>query len=191
MKSIKLLPACFAFGISLLNLSVAAHAEEVANEDHSSNFAIGFDIDSYANNYGMGVTLASPRFFNDHADIQVTADIAWAQGLENGDSKSNWEHYGLFKIGYFAGRFLEGLPIRVYGGGGVVFLTPSSSLSSDSVDVGGYGLAGLEFFVNPKRSKGLFLEFGGMGTGARADKMQNSPIYANGFTVSWGYKYYL
>jgi hypothetical protein len=30
-----------------------------------------------------------------------------------------------------------------------------------------------------------------MGTGAQADKLANKPIYANGFIIGWGFRYYL
>ena len=52
-------------------------------------------------------------------------------------------------------------------------------------------MTGVELFVSKKRSKALYMELGAMGTGADADQLVNSPVYANGFTITWGYKYYL
>jgi hypothetical protein len=184
--------------ISMLTLICAwvavtppAHAEEEKISDPSTHFAIGFDIDSYSNNFGGGLNLSSPYFFDNISHVQLTADMAYVQGVKTGETTTTWAPYGLFKLGYFSGRFIEGTSIRIYGGGGLVILAPPSSLSSSGVNFGGYGLTGVEILVNKKRTKGLFLEFGAMGTGAFADKMVSSPIYANGFTVSWGYKYYL
>jgi len=169
----------------------SSYAVEELKSDQSSNLGIGFDISSYSNNYALGLSVASPRFFNDTSIVKLTADLAWVQGVENGGNTTDWFSYGLYKLGYFSGKFIDSTPIRVYGGGGLVALTPSSSLSSSGVSFGGFGLSGVEFFVNPKRSKCLFVEFGGMGTGATAHKLTDSPIYANGFTMSWGYQYYL
>src|ERR1700739_3918092 len=94
--------------LSLMASLNTAHAEDTVSEDRSSHFGIGFDIDSYENNYGVGLTLSSPRFFDDSSMIQLTADIAWVQGVQNTATTTSWEPYGLFKLGYFRGRFIEG-----------------------------------------------------------------------------------
>jgi len=178
------------FWLGLATVPSMAVTLDEDSQDTPSRFAVGFDVDSYSNNFGGGITLFSPHFFNDHMWIQFTGDIAWVQGVANGTTLTTWSPYGLFKLGLMAGRFLENTPIRIYGGGGIVLVTLANNVSNSSA-VGGYGVAGVEFLVNRDRSKALFIELGGMGTGAQADKMVNAPLYANGFSVSWGYKFYL
>ena len=51
------------------------------------------------------------------------------------------------------------------------------------------GLLGFEFLANQRLS--YFVELGGMGTGAKADKTPLKPIYSNGFTASTGIRFRL
>ena len=55
--------------------------------------------------------------------------------------------------------------------------------------LGGYGLLGFEFY--PHRKGCYFIELGGVGTGATADKIPSSPIYSNGFLISTGIRFHL
>ncbi|HEY5825345.1 MAG TPA: hypothetical protein VIT44_13315, partial [Cyclobacteriaceae bacterium] len=58
--------------------------------------------------------------------------------------------------------------------------------SSEQFVFGGYGLFGFEFFMHS--SSNYFIELGGIGTGARADKIASQPIYSNGFLISTGFR---
>jgi hypothetical protein len=188
------------FALAFILFSSGSHAwaaEESTSTELShlsgsaNNFAVGFDIDSFSNNFGGGITLVSPHFLNDRLHVQASGGVAWVQGIKNGSSQTDWAPYGIFKVGIYGGNFIQDLPIRVYGGGGAVILAFNGSVDSTGVTVGGFGVAGVEFFVDKRRAEALFIEVGGMGTGASADKLQGSPIYANGFTASFGYKFYL
>ena len=53
--------------------------------------------------------------------------------------------------------------------------------------MGGYGLFGFEFFMNSRNN--YFIEIGGVGTGAVADKVANSPIYSNGLLINVGFRH--
>ena len=169
----------------------SAQAGEEAITDHSTNAAIGFNLDSIANNFGFGLTVSSPYFFNNTSHLQLTGNVAWVQGVRAMETETSWLPYGLFKLGFFSGRMIENTPIRVYGGGGLALITPAGTLSNSGVQFGGFGLTGVELFLNQQKAKSLFLEFGAIGTGAKANQLVSSPIYANGFTIAWGYKYYL
>lgn len=63
-------------------------------------------------------------------------------------------------------------------------LFPSDAFSSRSVQFGGYGLFGFEFLLDQHMR--YFLEAGGVGTGARADRIEGAPIYSNGFVINVG-----
>ena len=69
--------------------------EEVST-DRSSDFALGFDIDSYDNNFGVGLTFVSPRFFRNTSAIQFTGDIAWVEGVRIGALSQTTVPYGAF-----------------------------------------------------------------------------------------------
>jgi hypothetical protein len=110
---------------------------------------------------------------------------------ESGRVTTTWAPYGFGKLGVTTRHTSLTSPFGVYGGGGVVLLLPTRKVSSNAVQLGGYGLAGIELFLDDKRTSSMQLELGGMGTGARADKLVGAPIYANGFTISWGFNYHL
>jgi hypothetical protein len=76
--------------------------------------------------------------------------------------------------------------LRLYGEGGVIMLLPSSEFSNESNVMGGYGVFGFEFHMD--RANNYFIEIGGVGTGATAEKIPTNPIYSNGFTISVGYR---
>lgn len=177
--------------VSFLFSALAFAEPESPIVDYSSRFSFGLDIDSFANNYGIGISLGSPAFADDTMHVQLSANVAWAEGVANGYSTDSWNSYGLFRVGLYGGHFISNLPIRIYGGFGFAMTALAPSLSTSNVGLGGYGLSGVEFFLNPTRSRAFTIELGGMGTGATADKMAASPSYANGFTIAWGYKYYL
>ena len=156
----------------------------------ASNFAIGWNINSLSNNYGLGMTIQSPRFWK-RAQIRLSGIYAWANGIPTGTAKYAWKPFGLVRLGLFSGSFLPNSSIRGYGGGGIAMLIPSDEVSSQGNVFGGYGLIGLEFFGREGMNGPMFIEVGGMGAGARADKFENEPLYANGFTVAWGFRYFL
>ena len=68
--------------------------------------------------------------------------------------------------------------------GGILTILPNSDFSSQSSIFGGYGLFGFEFKPIPKFA--YFIELGGAGTGATADKIAGKPIYSNGFLTCVG-----
>jgi hypothetical protein len=76
--------------------------------------------------------------------------------------------------------------IRLYGEGGIIGLFPSDEFSSEDFVIGGYGLFGYEFYMNSWSN--YFIEIGGVGTGATADKIENKPIYSTGLVISTGFR---
>ena len=65
-------------------------------------------------------------------------------------------------------------------------LIPSNEFSSNQFEYGGYGLFGFEFFMN--KCCNYFIEIGGVGTGATANKIVLQPIYSNGLLISSGFR---
>jgi len=109
----------------------------------------------------------------------------WHEHIEN--IETTWSPYSNFTFGVLGvGGTIAGA-IRLYGEGGVIAILPSSNFSSSDSEFGGYGLFGFEFFFQDAQN--YFIELGGVGTGARADKIITDPIYSNGFFINVGYRY--
>ena len=175
-------------GLLVVALLVATRA--LAQDGERNGFAVGWDLNSVANNYGVALRLSSPPFADDKVHVDVAGGISWVQGVRLGSTGTTWASYGMFRVGVFRTQAIGELPLRFYGGGGAVMLLPSDRLSAKSTRWGGYGVTGLELFMPSAKNTAWFAELGGMGTGAKADKLADAPIYANCFTIGWGFRYY-
>jgi len=116
--------------------------------------------------------------FHEHPDID-----------ENGSIETTWTPYsnisfGLIGVGGEIGNFA-----RLYGEGGFILLLPNNEFSSESNELGGYGLFGFEFYTYEHFN--YFIELGATGTGAVADKVAGNPIYSNGFLINVGFRFLL
>ena len=111
----------------------------------------------------------------------------------NSEKETTWSPYGTYQLGVIGVGGMAGGFARFYGEGGVVLITPSSDFSNSSTEIGGYGLFGFEFFMSsdPDVPVSYFIELGGIGSGAKADKVFGSPIYSNGFLISVGFRVYV
>ena len=152
--------------------------------------AVGWDISSFANNYGVGVRFDTARFAHGRLQVQVAGHIAWVDGVPVGEVESAWAPYSLVRVGIVRSAPIGRL-LRFYGGGGFALILPTHRVSEDAARGGGYGLTGLEIAMPEGTRTRWFVELGGMGSGARADRLEHSPIYANGFTIGWGFRYRL
>lgn len=148
----------------------------------------GFQLGRYQNDFALGLNLTSPPFAGDRMAIRVRGSVAFHEHLSVGAEPrtETWTPYANLSAGLvgFAGRV--GKSIRLYGEGGAIGLVPPDDLSSATLEVGGYGLFGFSFFAAQNQS--YFLEIGGVGIRARADQLRASPIYANGLTISVGFR---
>jgi hypothetical protein len=108
--------------------------------------------------------------FNEHVSDDVTV----------------WSPYSNVSLGMVGVAGIIGDFIRLYGEGGMIALFPSDNFSSESVVFGGYGVFGFEFYFY--QGGNYFIEIGGIGTGAIADKAVNQPVYSNGLMISTGFR---
>jgi hypothetical protein len=180
--------------VCLLLLTATLRAQDSAQrapDDERNGAAVGWEISSFANNYAFGARLDTPRFARRTVHVQIGASLAWVQGVPLGESDTTWAPYTLLRIGIVRSTPIGSLPLRFYGGGGLALVLPTNDVSGQSAQGGGYGLTGLELSVPENGGARWFVEVGGMGTGAKADRLANSPIYANGFTIGWGFRYRL
>ena len=169
-------------------------AQKVENDDTSSkanHFSMGYNLNDFGHDFGVGINITSPYFANKKVAVKISENFQWLNHI-GADGKYTWTGYNNVRIGMVSGGFMLNNTIRLYGEGGVTFLISPSTITSNTTHAGGYGLFGFEFFINtPKNNLSYFIELGGIGTGAIADKVAASPIYSNGFMSSVGFRIYL
>ncbi|MEZ4805583.1 MAG: hypothetical protein R2852_08905 [Bacteroidia bacterium] len=159
-----------------------------AQENQFNNgFGFGFHLSEYQNDFGLGLNVTSPFFLHDGVGVRARANLMFNQNVV--DSVTDFMPYNNLSIGFIGVGGRLGENIRLYGEGGFIAILPSSKFSSESMELGGYGLFGFEFFFT--KFGNYFIEIGAVGTGAKADKVSTKPIYSNGLTVSTGVRFYL
>lgn len=168
-----------AFCISLLHVSAQ---EDNLNVGHS----FGYQLSQYQQDFGFGLNYGTPLLFKS-IGFRAKYNLMFHQHISG--SITTWSPYSNFSLGLTGIGGQVGSHIRIYGEGGVVLILPSSAFSSRSTQFGGYGLFGFEFFNS--RGFNYFIEIGGIGTGATADKILYQPIYSNGLSISTGFRFVL
>lgn len=179
MKKVILLFAAIA------TLSVTASAQEAAVVDKKNHIAVGMNINSFGGDFGLGINVTSPTFFDNHMAVKVSGNYQWLDHIDAGGDHT-WTGYTLFRAGLMGVNMSLSEVIELYGEGGLALALTDNSLSTESSTMGGYGLFGFEFFMPANMS--YFIELGGMGLGAKADKVATSPLIANGFMASVGFR---
>ncbi len=153
-------------------------------ESISHNFSAGFHLNQYQNDFGMGLNLTSPFFANNSIAVRMRANLMFNQHPEN--NETTWTPYSNVSVGVIGVGGMVGEHIRLYGEGGAIALFPSEEFSTETLEIGGYGLFGFEFYMYPRFN--YYIEIGGIGTGAKADKIAGAPIYSNGLLISVGFR---
>lgn len=171
----------FVLTTLLLSISTFIYAQE------KNNFGVGININQFQNDFGLGVHIISPYFANNSVAVRLGANLQWLQHIDN--NETIWTPYQNIQIGFRGRHSIIENKIFVYGEGGTVLLLSNSKFSTKQTVFGGYGLFGFEFLANQILS--YYVELGGMGTGAKADKISSKPIYSNGFTASTGFRFRL
>ncbi len=166
---------------TLISLGVYAQ-----NNELNKNFGLGFQLVQYQNDFGLGFNMTSPYFLYNRLAAVAKGNLMWNEHIDN-SAETTWSNYSNVSLGIkvFSGNV--GQHIRLYGEGGVLIIQPSSSFSSKNSELGGYGLFGFEFFMNEHGN--YFIEIGGIGTGAVADKIALKPFYSNGLLLSTGFRF--
>ena len=172
----------FRFFLIIISLSLFVPSAMSAR-GLSDNPSIGFNISQYQRDFGVGLNFITPYFCKDMLAIRLGGNIQW---LQYADPETLWVSYGNMQAGIRARSFILEDKISVYGEGGLVMLFPNKMFSSKAFGIGGYGLFGFEFRISGRLS--YFLELGGVGTGAVADRAPASPIYSNGFLTNVGFR---
>lgn len=149
---------------------------------------LGVNINQFQKDFGLGIHVNSPYFFQGRNAIRIGANVQWLEHIGT-DNEYTWSPYSNLQLGIRTRHYIIENKIFIYGEGGVTLLLPNNKFSSKNAIEGGYGLFGFELIMNHKMS--YIIEIGGMGTGARADKVINNPIYSNGLMIGAGFRMHL
>ena len=150
----------------------------------SNNLEVGFNISQYQKDFGIGIHVISPYFLWKMVAIKAGTNIQWLENFNN--TKTIWTPYQNIHLGIRGRSNVVTHNISIYGEGGMLIILPNTDFSSESVVGGGYGLFGFEFRTLPRFA--YFIELGGVGSGATADRIVGKPIYSNGFLINAGLK---
>ena len=170
--------------ISIFQLTLFTNAQE---SNISNEFGFGFHLNQYQDDFGLGLNLTSPYFLYDNIAVRVRGNLMFYQHVK--DNETVWSPYSSISFGVVGVGGYVGNSIRLYGEGGIIGLFPSTEFTNESFVFGGYGLFGFEFFMS--KNINYYIELGGVGTGAKADKLPANPIYSNGFLISVGFRFHL
>jgi len=170
----KTLQLCISTALLLISFRISAQQQNTPG--------VGIGINQLQKDFGIGLHLVSPYFANNRVAVRAGANLQWLQHMKG--NETTWSPYGSFQLGIRGRQPVIEDKIYLYGEGGSILLLPNSTFSTEKAHWGGYGLFGFEFWATPKF--GYYLELGGVGTGAKANKVSAAPIYANGFTGSVG-----
>lgn len=169
---------------TLLFLSMAAHAQPKRIPYSLPNkMSVGFNVNHFGRDFGIGLNVSSPAFLGGHMAIRASGNYQWLSHT-NVKGSETWSGYTYYRLGAAGINMAIADGILLYGEGGVSMTVLDETMSTEPVTIGGYGLFGFEFLIPGNVS--YFIELGGSGSGASADKLSTSPIVANGFLAATG-----
>ncbi|MFD2203886.1 hypothetical protein [Shivajiella indica] len=171
-----------AIYIGFLGFLFLAVQQANGQQHVNQGLGLGFQINQFQQDFGFGVQVSSPSFWNEMAVLRFKTNLVFHQHLHQGQYEwSGYQNLTLGLVGY-GGYVTEN--IRIYGEGGLIGLLPSTKFSNEKFLASGYGSFGTEFFSTPGFH--FFLEIGVAPTRARADLMPGMPFYHNGFYTTMG-----
>ena len=178
----------------VVTLTALAGGSARADDEARDGWAIGYALHRAQDDFGMGGSIATPRFAGDRLRLAIGGGGAWSPHAVTTDGEQDWAGYGEVRLVLEAGARAPGSPVRLYGFGGPALLVLPDRLSDDQVALGGLGGFGFEYYFMQDGGDGpvsYFTELGGFGTGARADNQAGRPMLANGFLIAVGLRWTL
>lgn len=185
MKQVKII--CIVLLLVFLGSSVVL-AKDNATPKYS-RFSLGYNLNSFHHDFGFGINMTTPYFLSNKVAVRFSVNLSYLEGIPIDKTEYDWMPYTIYKLGLIGSSSMVNDLIRLYGEGGVIYIIPNSSFSEKNV-FGGFGNFGFEFFMSDGFPICYFIELGSVGSGARAEKILNKPIYINGFATSVGLRYH-
>ena len=171
---------------------VKANDSYILPANVNNGFSFGFHLNQFKDDFGLGLNLTSPTIANAFA-VRLRGNFMYFEHLQFDTPDSSgiqtWTPYSNIMLGMAGFSGVVANHFKLYGEGGLIAILPSAEFSDESNVLGGYGLFGFEFFSSLATS--YFIEIGGIGTGASAEKIPGKPIYSNGLLMSVGFRYTL
>ena len=180
-----------AFVLALL-LILTAPAVVLAGDGaapRNTRFALGYHLNNFRHDFGLGLNVTSPYFFNDRVAVRFSVNAAYFDGIPAGQTEDEWMPYAIYKLGLVGVGSAVNDRVRLYGEGGVMYIVPNRLFSEENC-FGGYGYFGVEFFMTENHPLSYFIELGSVGSKARAEKIEDKPLYVNGFATTVGLRYH-
>lgn len=174
--------------IILLTFSILLLVTSLQAQDRDfKRVSFGFQINNVHGDFGLGLQALSPEFYN--LRVSLRGNLNWLNH-QNDAQQETWTEYGMIQLGFQYHHMITNR-IKLYTEGGMVGLIPNAAFSTDVFKVGGYGVFGFEFLFTEGEGRdwAYFLELGGTGTGARANRTLANQFYATGFLVSVGFRF--
>lgn len=171
--------------IIIIFLSIS-HAEKKYSpkKSEATSFSAGFQLHDFSDDFGGGINLTTPWFWNKRGALRLTQDIVF-------NDIKNWLPYSSTRLGLVGSSGLVHTFLRLYGEGGLQVLANNKKITSDMVSLSGYGHFGFEFFTNSESNYGsYYIELGSSGIGTRADKLEGKQLIFNGFCIGVGTRHY-
>jgi hypothetical protein len=129
----------------LLFFAILAFFTQIINaqektENNSNNIEIGFNVSQFQSDFGTGFHLISPYFLNSKVAVRAGFNFQWLEYFDG--EETTWTPYQNFQIGLRSRNEIVENKIYIYGEGGLIGILPNSDFSSESLELGGYGLFG-------------------------------------------------
>ena len=159
-----------------------------AQDGLSKKLGLGFQIGQFQKDFAFGLNLTSPYFIHGNIAVRAKGNLVWNEHPDE-NNEATWTPYSNFSLGLIGVAGKVGNFARLYSEGGILLLFPSDKFSTERSVFGGYGLLGFEIFSSEQTN--YFIEIGGAGTGATADKLITKPIYSNGLIINAGFRFQL
>ncbi len=155
-----------------------------AISQEKSGFRLAYNLSEVQGDFGLGFQAESPRFIHNSLTLKLRANQMFLNYDKGG--MNDWTPYWTFGLGAGNNPIPLSNAVSIYGEGGVMLILPHSDFSASKEEWGGYGVFGFNFNISP--SFCYFMEAGGIGSGATADRSDNHRIYSNGFIMQVGLK---
>lgn len=173
-------------GVLMLLLLAGFTVQLAADETTKANgFAFDLRIMDSQGDFGLGIGVLSPPMFK-ILHIQAGVELNWKNGIPQVATDYTWIPFFKGRLGIVGAADIGNGIGRLYGGGGMLLAWADGIRAANTLVLGGYGIFGFEFWLEPGQNLAYFIEVGGEGSGGRADRLQGSPFFANGFTIASG-----
>ena len=183
-------PLLVAFALAAaIGLASSACAAETSQENPGVGWILGAEALGLPGEYGFGAHFLTPSLFGENFRLKIGGSNQWLRGRLPGEDVQPRVGYASFRLAVHVSFPFGAKGVNGYAEGGVLETFPNSRMSARSSVPGGYGVFGLEFQMS--RASTSFVEFGGMGSGGRAERLVGRPSYSSGFVVAAGVRFRL